>query len=268
MTADPLAALTTLPGVAEAAQDARNAVDALLWNRAARRRGRALAAESAVVGAWCNAAFDGAEVLLDSLRAGAVEDSPMGRLAVRTLAMYAELPVIAELVQTAPLQALARMHAVLAVGLVDSDSLGRPRSTDAPDDPLRLGAAPAAGQVGPRLQALAQLLTHDSDAPAMVLAGVAHGELAAVRPFSAGSGIVARAMTRVLLRAKGVDPDGWTFPEAGMRMLGRPKYVSALRGYTSGQPDAVARWLVVHCQLVAQGARAAQAEVDRLPEDG
>ena len=256
-----------LPGVAEAAADARAAVDELLWNRTARKRGTALAAESAVVGAWCNAAFEGAEVLLASLKSGAVEDSPMGRVAVRTLAMYAEIPQTADMVTTAPLQALARLHSVLTVGSVADASIGRPRADEDPDDPLRLGAAAPADQLAPRLHALSELIRSKSEAPAIVLAGTAHAELAVMRPFAAGSGVLARAMTRVLLRATGVDPDGWTFPEAGLRMLGRPKYVASLRRYASGEPDGVAQWLVLHSGTVAAGARAAAAEVDELPDE-
>ncbi len=266
--ADPLAVLSRLPDVPEAAEEARAAVDKLLWDRTVRRRGKALAAESAVVGAWANAAFDGAEVLLDSLRGGAVEDSAMGRVALRTLAMYAEIPTAAELVETAPLQALARMHSVLAIGSVAVEQLGRPRSGDGPDDPLRLGGAASPAELGPRLQGLAELLVVPTAAPAVVVAGVVHAELATLQPFAWGSGVVARAMTRVLLRARGLDPDNWSFPEAGLRMLGRPKYVAALRGYAGGEPQGVAQWLVVHSRMVAGGARAAAAEVDRLPDDG
>lgn len=267
MSSDPLETLVGLPGVAEAAADARSAVDELLWNRTARKRGTALAAESAVVGAWCNASFEGAEVLLASLKSGAVEDSPMGRVAVRTLAMYAEIPRAADMVATAPLQALARLHSVLSVGSVADVAIGRPRADDDPDDPLRLGAAPPADELALRLQALSGLITSRSEAPAVVLAGIAHAELAVMRPFASGSGVLARAMPRLLLRATGVDPDGWTFPEAGLRMLGRPKYVAALRRYASGEPDGVAEWLVLHCGTVAAGARAAAAEVDDLPDD-
>ena len=267
MSNDPLAALNSLPGVADAADEARTAVDELLWDRAARRKSTALAAESTVVGAWCNAAFEGAEVLLDSLRTGAVEDSPMGRTAMRTLAMYAEIPGSAELVTSAPLQAIARLHAVVAVGSVPEEQLGRPRSGEELADPLRIGDAVPAEQVAMRLQGLSQLLTATTAAPAVVLAGVVHAELAAIRPFAAESGTVARASTRLILRAKGVDPDGWCFPEAGLRTLGRNKYVAAIRGYASGDPKGVAEWLVTHSRTIAVGARAASDELSRLPDD-
>lgn len=96
-----------------------------------------------------------------------------------------------------------------------------------------------------------------TQAPALALAAVVHAEIAVTQPFDWGSGLIARAMTRLVLRAKGVDPDGWSVPEAGLRMLGRPAYVSGLRGYASGEPDGVTGWLILHSQAVAAGARAA-----------
>lgn len=267
MTSDPLLPLIDLPGVAEAADEARAAVDELLWNRSARRKSTNLASESAVVGAWCNASFEGAEILLDSLRSGAVEDSPMGRIAMRTLAMYSELPAAAELIGTAPLQALARMHAVAAVGQVPEEELGRPRTNEDVTDSLRLGPVVPAEQLSPRLQGLAQLLLESKQVPAIILAGIVHGELAVLRPFSAGSGTVARASTRLVLRARGVDPDSWAFPEAGLRTLGRNKYRNALASFATGEPEGVAEWLITHSQTIAVGARAAVEELDHLPDD-
>lgn len=254
---DPAAVLAADPDVAEAVSAARSAVDRLLWDRTARSRSEALAAESTLLGAWASAAFEGAEVPQASLRAGAVEDSPMGRTAARTLAMYSEIPAVTEVARTAPLQAIARLHAVLAAGVAAGDDIGRPRRDDDVSDPLRTRLAVPADGLGPRLTGLAALLTTPSEAPALVTAALAHAELAVVQPFTWGSGLVARAMTRVVLRGAGVDPDSWTVPEAGLRMLGRPKYVAALRGYASGEPDQVSRWIVVHAQAVEAGARAA-----------
>ena len=54
---DPIQTLAELPGVPEALTQARDAVDSLLWDRTARRRGRALSAESTLLGAWADAAF-------------------------------------------------------------------------------------------------------------------------------------------------------------------------------------------------------------------
>ena len=79
--------------------------------------------------------------------------------------------------QKAPMQALARLHALAAADLVDDDRLGRPR---------------ADADVGPRLELLVDMVTGKSDVPATVLAAVAHGELLTLAPFGTADGLVAR----------------------------------------------------------------------------
>lgn len=262
---DAIADLARLPEVAPRLADARAAVDDLLWNRSARERGRSLVAESTLLGAWADAAFEGAEIPRDSLRSGVVEDSPMGRTAARTLAMYAQIPAAAETLRKAPLQALAALHAAVAVG--SDGGVGRPRSGAEPADPLTLRTAVPAAEAAQRMAALADVLTGVSAAPALAVAAVVHAEIAVTQPFDWGSGLVARAMTRVVLRSHGVDPDGWSIPEAGLRMMGRPKYVRALREYASGDVAGVSGWLATHADMVAAGARAAADLVADLPPD-
>ncbi|MDJ0114171.1 oxidoreductase, partial [Rhodococcus erythropolis] len=68
------------------------------------------------------------------------------------------LPLMESTWKRAPLQALARLHLLAAADLVeDADQLGRPRSDRG---------------VGERLDALAQLVTGGTSAPAPVLAAV------------------------------------------------------------------------------------------------
>ena len=262
---DPIAELAALPEPAEALTEARAAVDGLLWDRAARARGRGLATESTLLGAWADAAFEGGEVPQDSLRTGVVEDSPVGRMAARTLAMYAEIPSTADLIRTAPMQVLARLHAIVAVDAPGAP--GRLRAPDTVEDPLRLRTAVTAAQAAARVNGLGRLLTGGTAAPALAIAAITHAEIAVTQPFEWGSGLLARSLTRVVMRAWGVDPDGWSIPEAGFRMLGRPKYVTALRGYASGEVAGVTGWLTVHSRAVAAGARAAEELGQELPPD-
>ena len=261
MATDPLATLAALPDVVEASEQARSAVDALLWDRSARALSNELARESTLAGAWCSAAFEGAEVLLPQLRTGAVDDSPMSRVAARTLAMYIEIPKVSGLMSTSPMQALARLHAT-AVGVgqdvdLQSTNAGRPRLAE-PVDPLKVGSAVSPREVPQRLAGLMDLLTMPTEAPAIVVAGICHAEVAAMQPFEHGSGLVARSLTRCILRDRGLDPDGWSIPEAAMRMMGRTKYVNALRGYNEGTSEGVSQWLVQHAKLVEVGAQEAQ----------
>ena len=255
---DPLAGVLELPGVRVAVAEARAAVDALLWDRDLARRRIEVRAESALRGAWCNAWFDGAEAGLDQLRNGAaLDDSPIGRTLRGIVGLHAEVPHLVGVVGIAPGQALARMHAVVARGIADEAELGRPRRGE-PNDPLRLGAAPPAEEVAARLRGLTQLLV-GSRAPGVLVAAIASAEVAVVRPFRWGSGAVARALPRLVLAQRGVDPELLVAPEVGLRELGRPAYVRALRGYQSGSPEGVAAAVAHLAAAVTRGAQAVSA---------
>lgn len=255
MPADVLAPLATLPGVAEAVDGARGNVDALLWDREVRAHAAEIVSGSRLRGAWASAAIDGAEVRPDALVSGdALDGSPMGRVVAASLALQTELPRQAGLVDRAPLQVLSRLHSVVAAGFVEDDHRGRVRRDEVADDPLRLPAPPSADEAARRMSALARLLTTPTTAPALVVAAVAHAEVAVVRPFAWGSGLVGRGLTRLVLASRGVDPDGLTVPEAGLWAAGRPAYAAALRAYAQGTPDGVAQWLVLHAETVRVGA--------------
>src|SRR5512132_3453385 len=65
---DPFASLLDLPGVADAVDRARVAVDDLRRQRVLRQRSPEVSAESALRGARASAALEGADVPLDALR--------------------------------------------------------------------------------------------------------------------------------------------------------------------------------------------------------
>ncbi len=143
----------------------------------------------------------------------------------------------------APLQALARLHVLAAADLVaDGAGLGRPR--------------PAPG-VGPRLVALAELVTR---APwsGPVLVAVVHGELLALRPFGSADGVVARAAGRLAMVSTGLDPQALTVPEVGHLRAGG-QYLEAAGRYASGEPGGVADWIAHVCGALESGAREARS---------
>jgi hypothetical protein len=249
MSVDPLAVLASSPNVAAAVQAAREEIDALLWRRDVRTAADAVAAASRERGARASAAMDGADIAV-------VEDSPMGRLLDASLRLTSAVPGQVDVFGQAPLQVLAHLHALAARGFVEADDLGRPRQGAAADDPLNLGSLPSADEVSARLALLADLLTTPTQAPALVAAAVAHAELAVLRPFVWGSGLLARATTRLVLAARGVDPSLFSIPEHGFLEAGRPAYVRALRGYASGAADGVAEFITWHATACALGARA------------
>ena len=222
---DPLAPLLQLPGVAEAAEGARSAVDRLLGHKVLRRESAGVSAESALRGARASAALEGVDVPLAEVRAGTVED-PVVQGALRA---SVGLGAMVDTWERAPGQVLARLHVLAATDLADPADLGRP-----------------SGPAGPRLTGLFSVITGATAVPAVVIAGVVHGELAALAPFGTQDGVVARAAGRLVGITRGLDPKAVSVPEVGFAELGRDAYAEALAGYRSGGPGGVARWLV-HC---------------------
>ena len=69
---------------------------------------------------------------------------------------------------------------------------------------------------------------------------------------------MARSAVRLTLVDRGLDPKSLVVVEAGHLEL-RDRYASALDGYRTGAPDAIAAW-VQHCaDAVEAGAREATA---------
>jgi hypothetical protein len=220
-----------------------------------RARAAEIVAASALTGARDSAALEGADVTLDIVRAG-LDDSPLGRAVAASLAVTSAIPGQVDAWSRAPLQVLAHLHAIAARGFEDEGALGRPRQQDEVVDALHSGAPLPWGQVSDRLVGLADVLTRPTTAPAILVAAIAHGELMAVQPFRWGSGLIARATVRLVVASRGVDPDLLGCPEAGMLSLGRSSYVTALRGYRSGEPTGVADWIRWNASAIGFGASA------------
>jgi hypothetical protein len=242
---DPLHALAALPGVADAVEVAREAVERLLRHRVLRRSGALVAAESSLRGARASAALDGADVPLAAARAflrdgTRLAPGPDPAVVVGALRVSAELAGLVPTWRRAPLQALARVHLLAASDLVPTADLGRPRA-----DPA----------VSARLVALGELVRSPSSAPAVVAAAAVHGELLTVRPFGSCDGVVARAAGRLVLLERSLDRSGMSVPEVGHLELGAGAYADAAAGYAAGTAEGVRRWVVHVAEAVALGAR-------------
>ncbi|HET6651188.1 MAG TPA: oxidoreductase [Nocardioides sp.] len=231
---DPLARLAALEGVASAMAATRDGIDALLRDRGLRRTTPDLTAESLLRGAHASAVLEGSDASLDAVRADGGDHTSQAALRVST-ELLGLVPVLAK----TPLQAVARIHTLAAKGVVDDIDLGRPRD-----------AVAAA-----RLQDLGGTLSRPTTGPALVVAAVAHAEIATVAPFVSHNGIVARAVERLVLVARGVDPTSLTVPEAGHLRL-RREYESNLRGYDQGGAAGVHGWLLYAAEAYAAGAEA------------
>lgn len=270
--ASSLTALGELPGIPEKIDAARAALTQLRWHEALRRRIPEAAAESRVRGAQASAALEGAnipvEVVRDVMRGAAqwpTDPDPVELVARGAVQATAESEHVRGLVGTAPLQALARLHVAAAGHLLEPDQVGRPRKDEEGSAEFTdLGPAPAPAEVSARLDALSQVLTTDPAVPALVVAAIAHAEVATVRPFLRGNGIVARALARAVVQARGLDPTGVAVLEAGHAAQGGPAYLGALAAYSTGSPQGLGLWLE-HCadSLVA-AARAGEQVCDAV----
>jgi hypothetical protein len=236
---DLLAPLLDLRGVAEAAEAARAALGKAHRHRANLRNWPVTAAESTVRGARSSSALDGGGIQLDAVSGS---DDPVLAGALRVgQALEGGATNLVGVWQRAPLQALARLHALAAADLVEPDRLGRPRQSP---------------EVSARLDLMTRLVTGGSAAPAPVLAAVAHGEVLALAPFGSADGVVARAVSRLVTIATGLDPHGLGVPEV-FWLRRADEYRGAAAGFASGQPDGVGEWLLMCCRALEDGAREA-----------
>jgi hypothetical protein len=268
-TADPLAVLGSLDGVPEAVDSVRRAVDAVYGHRVMRRRSNEVASEAALRGARGSAALSGADWPLEEVRRRSdfsVDDE--ARTVGAALRLTAETGQLLGVWRSSPAQALARLHLVAAGGAVPADTVGRPRLPGEKADDSVLGQTglvpPDPGEVGSRMDALTRLLLSGTEAPALVVGAVVHGELLALRPFGSYNGPVARAAQRMVLVGSGLDPKSICPAEVGHAELGRANYLKALEGYVTGTPEGVAAW-IGHCaEAVGLGVRESVAVCEAL----
>ena len=238
---DPLDPLVDLPGVREAADQARTALGEVHRHRSNRRGWPTTAAEAAVRAARASSALDGGVMELPA--PGEAGDPVLsGALRVGQALEGDALDATVRPGQRAPHQTLAGWHVLAPADLVTAaEQLGRPR--------------PDAG-VGERLDGLAQLVTGGTSAPAPVVAAVVHGELLTLAPFGLSDGVVARAASRLVSVSTGLDPHNLGVPEVSW--LRRPQvYRDAAEGFAAGTPEGVGGWVVFCCGALEAGAREA-----------
>jgi len=247
--ADELATWSSLEGVPSALAAARDAVDALLRDRDPRRTTAELAAESLLRGAAASGLLEVPEAdrpagptpssvletATEQLRDGTAPPS-----ALAAARLNAGLLALVPVVRRSPLQAFARLHVLAASGTISDDRLGRPRPEP---------------ELAKQLQRLAGTLVAPTRAPAIAVAGLAHAEMATLAPFASGDALVARALERLLLVTRGVDPTSMLVPEAGHLVL-EQGYRSALAAYATGGRAGRRAWLLHVCSAVAEGVAA------------
>jgi hypothetical protein len=265
-SADPLAALGALPGVADSVDSVRKAVDRVYGHRVMRRRSSEITSEAALRGARGSAALSGADWALEEVRRRTDFGSePEARTVGAALRLTAEAGQLLSIWRQSPLRVLARLHLVAASGAGDDDTVGRPRLPgEVVDEPLIGAPLPDVAELTGRLDGLAELVIAGTEAPALVTAAVVHGELLALRPFGSCNGLVARTAERIVLVGSGLDPKSICPAEVGHAEQGRAAYVAAFEAYLTGTPEGMAAW-IAHCgRAVELGVRESTAVCEAL----
>jgi hypothetical protein len=244
-----------LPGVVVASDHAREALGRAHRHRTNLRSWPVTAAEAALRAARASAVLERRglamyDQLEEPLAASATRDPVFaGALRVAQALEGGETNLVG-VWRRAPLQALARLHMLAAADQVEEDRLGRPR---------------ADADVGPRLRLLADMVTGGTRAPAPVIAAVAHGELLTLAPFGSADGVVARAVSRLVTIANGLDPHGLGVPEVSW-MRRAADYRDAARGFAAGTADGMRTWLMLCCRAMQAGAQEALSIAESLAD--
>lgn len=211
---------------------ARDAADAVLRDRGRRQVPADTSARALLAGAKASARMEGEEWLEGSVR------------------LSTQLIDLAGDIRRTPAQVLARAHVLLARGRRDDDALGRTVTG------------------GARLGALMDLLAASTAASPLVLAAIAHAEVASIRAFGGGDGVLARAVEHMVLIEAGVDPRAVLVPEEGHAAAGGA-YAGGLQRYATGDVAGVREWIVQCARALTFGAEASPlGAARRFREDG
>ncbi|MDO5503350.1 MAG: Fic family protein [Actinomycetia bacterium] len=267
-----LAQLAEWPELREPIADCREAMTSLRWHQALRRRIPEASAESRARGAQASGELEGVRLPVDIVReylAGVrpwpAEPNPIETVIKSVLAATAASEEVVPRVLQAPAQALARLHTAAAAGRIPPEQVGRPRTTDdVCEELVDIGPLPSAHETEQRLAMLAEILRGHAEAPAVVIAAIVHAEVATVRPFTVGNGIVARALERAVVQASGLDPTGVAVTELGHFRQGLAPYVGALTAYATGTRDGVRLWMEHCCTAMLSAALEGHAVADAV----
>lgn len=231
--------LTRLPGVSQAVEAARTAIEEVHRHPANRRGWPRTSAAASIRAARASAVLDGGSGELDA-QAESITDP----ILAGSLRVAASIGTLVGIWERAPLQALARLHTLAAADLTQSEQLGRPQR----------------GRPGlsSRLGALADLILA-APWPGPIQVAVVHGELLNLSPFGTADGVVARGAARLTMISSGLDPHGLTTPEVGHLRAGSA-YPQAAVGFGNG--SAVPQWILHVCTALVAGAREGSSIAD------
>lgn len=254
---DPLVRLASNNEIATSIANALKELDALSWNRDLRNFRSEYESLALRTSGYATGALDGA-IMPEDVTSDP-ESSPMGELSAKALIVTAEAMQQVNAFKTSPIQVWARLHSLLT----NDDDRGKLRTNDDVDDPLHLGSLVPAEYVESRMHDLNELIVN-SQTPALLVSAIAQAEISTVRPFAYGSHIIARATSRLVLAARGVDSSGLGVLEAGIYSIGRATYTRALGQYMTGTSEGVANWVAWYCDATVRGTVLASNTINSM----
>ena len=243
---DPLSNLLKIESINNSITLALKSIDELNWNRSVRNNKDLIPLARRISG-YASASLEGANMPTDPRQEP--DESPMGKLSNAALGITAEVDFQLATFLKTPLQTWARLHSFVE----DGELRGRPRTNNEVIDPLHLGSPLPHELIESRMNNLVELIT-TSSAPALLVAAIAHAELATIAPFNKGSQLIARATTRIILQSRNVDQLKLVMPEYGFYKLGRNSYAKALIAYQAGSIEGVSKWVELHSQALVIGS--------------
>lgn len=104
-----------------------------------------------------------------------------------------------------------------------------------------------------RVQAFYELFNEVGSS--LLIAAVILGEIESIPLFQSATDLVGLSIFRVLLKDRGVDPDGVIQVESGFKILGRSTYESLLKQYQSGTANGLKQWIEFVLQAITFGAQ-------------
>jgi fido (protein-threonine AMPylation protein) len=166
-----------------------------------------------------------------------------------------------------PVPALAELHRRLTQHLVTPDRAGQlRRAAQAVHDAANgriLYFTVEPEQVATELEQLCRWLTDAGQRDdGLLVAGVVHLELLRIHPFDAANGRLARAAARLVLRARGLDPDRLTTPEPTLDEDRLGYHDEVARSLRRRDPTI---WLERWAEAVTAGLRDAARALGELP---
>jgi Fic family protein len=174
---------------------------------------------------------------------------------------FDEEPALADEVFDRPPEVLRTLHGLVSDGLVAPEVCGRLRRTE---QAMHDGAQGRVVYHAPPPSRLPELMgelegwlgERSALLPAVVAAGVVHERILEWQPFEAANGRVARAASRVVLRARGIDPHGLAVIDAELARdaLGYYTEIAATMRRRGDLAPWIERWSEAACRALERAA--------------